>query len=336
MKNILVTGGAGFIGSNFIIYLLEKYKDVRVVNIDLLTYASNKSLLKNFSNDERYNFEKGDIQDSDFVDYVFVKYKIDNVIHFAAESHVDNSITNPSIFVKTNLEGTFNLLNSALRHWHEKPFNTFDNFKKSKFHHVSTDEVFGSLGPKGLFKESTPYAPNSPYSATKAGSDFLVRSFNKTYGLNTSISNCSNNYGPHQHAEKLIPKIIYNALNGIDIPVYGDGKNIRDWLFVKDHCEAIDLIFNNSNPGSYYNIGGNCEMQNIEIVELICSILDKKVPKKESYKSLITFVKDRFGHDERYAIDCSKIKRDLDWEPKYNFNEALDLTIDYYIRKFGA
>jgi len=333
MNNILVTGGCGFIGSNFINYLLQKYDDINVINVDALTYASDESSLSGYSNDPRYKFEKGNILNTDFIDQIFQKYKINDVVHFAAESHVDNSIENPSIFVKTNVLGTFNLLNSALKLWHKKPFVPNNEFASSKFHHVSTDEVFGSLGENGFFVEETPYAPNSPYSASKAGSDFLVRSYNQTYGLNTSTSNCSNNYGPHQHPEKLIPKIIHNALNGIEIPVFGDGKNVRDWLYVLDHCEAIDLILKRSKSGAYYNIGGNCEMTNIDIVNLICNILNEKVPSQKPYNSLIKFVEDRLGHDERYAIDATKIQNELNWSPKFIFKDAIDETIDWYIKK---
>ncbi len=333
MKNILVTGGAGFIGSNFIPYFLDKYKNYSIINLDSLTYAGSLENLKEVENSSRYKFIKGDICNEDLVEFIFNEYDIKAVIHFAAESHVDNSIKNPSIFIETNVNGTFNLLNSAYRYWMSSPFQYRDGYKNCRFHHISTDEVYGSLGESGLFRENTPYAPNSPYSASKASSDMIVRSYHHTYGLNTVITNCSNNYGEKQHSEKLIPTIIRKALNNQPIPIYGDGKNIRDWLFVQDHCYGIDLVFHSGKSGDTYNIGGGNEKRNLEIAELICEILDKKIPKKESYKKLITFVEDRAGHDKRYAIDATKIKNELGWRAKESFESGIEKTINWYLNK---
>ncbi len=335
MRNILVTGGAGFIGSNFIPYFLDKYKNYKIINLDSLTYAGNLENLKEVENSSRYKFMKGDICNQDLVEFIFNEYDIRAVIHFAAESHVDNSIKNPSIFMETNVNGTFNLLNSAYRYWMSSPFRYRDRYKLEtpRFHHISTDEVYGSLGESGLFREDTPYAPNSPYSASKASSDMIVRSYHHTYGLDTVITNCSNNYGAKQHSEKLIPTIIRKALSGESIPIYGDGKNIRDWLFVQDHCYGIDLVFHNGKSGDTYNIGGENEKRNLDIAETICEILDRKVPKKESYKRLITFVEDRAGHDRRYAIDATKIKSELGWRAKENFESGIEKTINWYLNK---
>ncbi len=335
MRNILVTGGAGFIGSNFIPYFLDKYKNYKIINLDSLTYAGNLENLKEVENSSRYKFIKGDICNQDLVEFIFNEYDIRAVIHFAAESHVDNSIKNPSIFVETNVNGTFNLLNSAYRYWMSSPFRYRDRYKLEtpRFHHISTDEVYGSLGESGLFREDTPYAPNSPYSASKASSDMIVRSYHHTYGLDTVITNCSNNYGAKQHSEKLIPTIIRKALSGESIPIYGDGKNIRDWLFVQDHCYGIDLVFHNGKSGDTYNIGGENEKRNVDIAEIICEILDRKVPKKESYKRLITFVEDRAGHDRRYAIDATKIKNELGWRAKKSFESGIEKTINWYLNK---
>ena len=340
MINILVTGGAGFIGSNFIPYFLDKYENYKIINLDSLTYAGNLENLKEVENSNRYKFIKGDICNQDLVEFIFNEYDIRAVIHFAAESHVDNSIRNPSIFMETNVNGTFNLLNSAYRYWMSSPFRYRDNYKKciftketpvGRFHHISTDEVYGSLGESGLFREDTPYAPNSPYSASKASSDMIVRSYHHTYGLDTVITNCSNNYGAKQHSEKLIPTIIRKALSGEPIPIYGDGKNIRDWLFVQDHCYGIDLVFHNGKSGDTYNIGGENEKRNLDIAKIICEILDRKVPKKESYKRLITFVEDRAGHDRRYAIDATKIKNELGWRAKESFESGIEKTINWYL-----
>ncbi len=333
MKNILITGGAGFIGSNFIPYFLEENKALNVINLDALTYASDINNLKECESSSRYTFIEGDIRDNNLIKSIFTKFDISGVIHFAAESHVDNSINKPDIFIETNINGTFNLIHNAYMHWMNEPFVFKNNFKNSKFLHVSTDEVYGSLGDQGLFTEATPYAPNSPYSASKASSDMLVRSYRETYGMNTLITNCSNNYGPKQHREKLIPKIIHNAVRGEKIPIYGDGKNVRDWLFVLDHCKGIDLVFHQGNCGEVYNIGGKNEKTNIEIVETICSLLDKKIPKDDSYSKLITFVEDRAGHDRRYAIDATKIESTLGWRADENFETGINLTIDWYLDK---
>jgi len=333
MKNILITGGAGFIGSNFIPYFLEKNKALNIINLDALTYASDINNLKECESSSRYTFIEGDIRDNNLIKSIFTKFDISGVIHFAAESHVDNSISKPDIFIETNINGTFNLIHNAYTHWMNEPFVFKNNFKNSKFLHVSTDEVYGSLGDQGLFTEATPYAPNSPYSASKASSDMLVRSYRETYGMNTLITNCSNNYGPKQHREKLIPKIIHNAVRGEKIPIYGDGKNVRDWLFVLDHCKGIDLVFHQGNCGEVYNIGGKNEKTNIEIVETICSLLDKKIPKDDSYSKLITFVEDRAGHDRRYAIDATKIESTLGWRADENFETGINLTIDWYLDK---
>mgnify|MGYP001034778316 CR=1 FL=1 len=334
-KSILVTGGYGFIGSNFINFLLEKYQDYNIVNLDSLTYAADKKNIYQANLDSRYLFIRGDICDKDLIKKIFHDNDITDVIHFAAESHVDNSISSPDVFIKTNINGTFNLLNHAYKFWMKKPFTFRSQYQNSRFLHVSTDEVYGSLGEEGLFTETTPYAPNSPYSASKASSDMLVRSYNETYGLNTIITNCSNNYGPNQHNEKLIPKIIFNALNGKEIPIYGNGLNIRDWLYVEDHCKAIDTAFHKGASGNVYNIGGDNEKTNIYIAKLICEILDKKMPSSQSYKELITFVEDRHGHDWRYAIDFSKIKNKLGWMPDETFESGIDKTIDWYLKKFN-
>lgn len=332
MKNILITGGAGFIGSNFIPFFLEKYQDLNVINIDLLTYAGNLDNLSECEKNERYTFIEGDICNRELINNIFEDYSIDGVIHFAAESHVDNSIENPDIFIKTNINGSFNLLDVAYRKWMDAPGKYKPEYVDSRFHHVSTDEVYGSLGETGLFSETTPYAPNSPYSASKASSDMIVRSYHETYGLNTVTTNCSNNYGPKQHSEKLIPKIIMNAISNKPIPIYGDGKNIRDWLYVLDHCRGIDLAFQNGSSGNIYNIGGKNEKTNLEIVNKICDILDKKIPNDKPYKTLITFVEDRAGHDKRYAIDATKIEENLGWKAKENFDSGIEKTIDWYLK----
>ncbi|GGD16952.1 dTDP-glucose 4,6-dehydratase [Hyunsoonleella pacifica] len=331
---ILITGGAGFIGSNFIKYYLSKYYSVKIVNIDKLTYAGNLNNLDGVETNPRYRFIHGDICDKDLINELFVKYSFKGVIHFAAESHVDNSIDNPNDFIHTNINGTFNLLNAARNHWMKSSNEIKTQHINSRFHHISTDEVYGSLGKKGLFTEETSYAPNSPYSASKASSDFLVRSYFKTYNMNVVTTNCSNNYGPRQHDEKLIPTVIRKALNGENIPIYGDGQNIRDWLYVKDHCFGIDLVFNKGVSGETYNIGGNNEHNNMYIASTICSILDELAPKKTSYKDQIIFVEDRLGHDFRYAIDESKIKNQLGWKAKENFQTGLKKTINWYIKKY--
>ena len=331
-KSILVTGGAGFIGSNFVPYFLEKYQNYHIVNLDLLTYAGNLENLKEVENNPRYIFIKGNICNRELVEYIFEKYDIQGVIHFAAESHVDNSITNPGIFIETNVNGTFTLLDVAKKYWMEKPFSYKKNYSNCRFHHISTDEVYGTLNEKDLFTEETPYAPNSPYSASKASSDMIVRSYQETYGLNTVITNCSNNYGPKQHTEKLIPTIIRKALNSEPIPIYGDGKNIRDWLYILDHCKAIDLVYHNGKRGNIYNVGGRNERTNLQIVDTICTILDQKVPQSKSYKELISFVEDRAGHDRRYAIDATKLENKLGWKANENFESGILKTVEWYLK----
>ena len=326
-KTILITGGAGFIGSNFIPYFLENFPEHKIVNLDALTYAGNIKNLSEISgleNSQNYTFVQGDICNRALVEKIFEKYQISDVIHFAAESHVDNSIENPEIFVQTNVNGTFVLLDVAYKYWKK---NTQGDHKgtpllgmKNRFHHISTDEVYGALGETGLFTEKTPYAPNSPYSASKASSDMLVRSYFHTYGMNTVITNCSNNYGPKQHSEKLIPTIIRKALAGEEIPIYGNGKNIRDWLYVRDHCTGIAKVFFEGKKGETYNIGGKNEKQNIDIAHIICDILDSKISEKNNkYSDQIVFVEDRAGHDFRYAIDASKIENELGWKAEESF-----------------
>ena len=335
MKTILVTGGAGFIGSNFVPYFIEKYSEYHIVNLDKLTYAGNLSNLEEIEENERYTFVKGDICDRKFIESIFEKFDIRGVIHFAAESHVDNSIEGPEVFIKTNINGTFTLLDVARRYWMESPFKYKKGYEGCCFHHISTDEVYGTLGETGLFEETTPYAPNSPYSAAKASSDFIVRAYHHTYGMNVTTSNCSNNYGPKQHNEKLIPVIIRKAINGENIPIYGDGKNIRDWLYVLDHCKGIDLVYHRGKSGETYNIGGRNEKTNLEIVNHICEILDNKKPKNEGvYKEQITFVQDRAGHDRRYAIDATKIENELGWKADENFESGIELTIDWYLEQY--
>lgn len=326
-KNLLVTGGCGFIGSNFIRYLIDNPDfDGRIINVDKLTYAGNPGNLADFAANfpQRYIFHKIDICNAAELEKVFLLYDVDAVCHFAAESHVDRSIKDPGSFIQTNIVGTFNLLETAK--------SLGDKFLL--FHHVSTDEVYGSLGAEGLFREDTPYRPNSPYSASKAASDHLVRAYFKTFGLPATISNCSNNYGPYQFPEKLIPLIFNNALQGSPLPVYGDGKNVRDWLYVVDHCEAILTVLQRGEIGETYNIGGNSEKQNIEIVHTICDILDEKVgllPEGRSRRSLITYVKDRAGHDRRYAIDATKIRTRLGWQPRVNFADGMHKTVEWYL-----
>ncbi|MEN8249746.1 MAG: dTDP-glucose 4,6-dehydratase [Bacteroidota bacterium] len=334
-KNYLVTGGAGFIGSNFIEYYLEQNPDHQIVNLDLLTYAGNPDNLTGVAGNERYQFIKGDIGDFDLVDELFNKYSFCGVFHFAAESHVDNSITGPAAFIDTNINGTFNLLEVARKHWLDGPGQFKPGKENNRFLHVSTDEVYGSLGETGLFMETTPYAPNSPYSASKASSDFIVRSYHHTYGMNVVTTNCSNNYGPKQHKEKLIPTIIRKALAGEPIPIYGDGKNIRDWLYVRDHCAGIELTYKTGSAGETYNIGGKNERDNLYIVNKICELMDQKTPREnDSYKDLITFVTDRPGHDRRYAIDASKIESELGWQAEENFETGIDKTVDWYLDVF--
>lgn len=334
MKPILITGGAGFIGSNFIPYFLKKYPDYRIVNLDALTYAGNLDNLLEVKDHPHYTFVKGNICDRDLVDSLFNQYLFSGVIHFAAESHVDNSIAGPEAFIKTNINGTFTLLDVARKYWMAEPFQVKSDMENCRFLHISTDEVYGTLGSNGLFTEKSPYAPNSPYSASKASSDLLVRSYFHTYGLNVVTTNCSNNYGPKQHPEKLIPTIIRNALSGKPIPIYGDGMNVRDWLFVLDHCSGIDLAFHKGQAGETYNIGGRNERTNNQIVNTICEILDAKRPRADgkSYKQQITYVKDRAGHDRRYAINASKIESLLGWKAEENFETGIGKTVDWYLR----
>lgn len=353
MRNVLVTGGCGFIGSNFVKLVLQATSDLRIVNLDKLTYAGNPKNLSDIESDNRYRFVHGDICDAELVEKLFVEENIDTVVHFAAESHVDRSISGPAEFIQTNIVGTFTLLEAARKNWlkpvtgdglrvtskgegkssHQSPVTSHCP-TPHRFLHVSTDEVYGSLGETGQFTESTAYDPRSPYSASKASSDHLVSAYHHTYGLPTLMTNCSNNYGPYHFPEKLIPLIINNALNGKDLPVYGDGKNVRDWLYVVDHCAAILTVLQKGLAGQTYNVGGNNEKQNIEIVQCVCDILDEKVgllPSGEPRRELIKFVKDRPGHDRRYAIDASKIKNELGWEPSVTFEEGIMKTIDWYL-----
>jgi len=331
VKHMLITGGCGFIGSNFVRHTLEHYKEYRLINLDKLTYAGNPGNLTDIENSPRYRFVKGDICDADLVRKIFAEEKIDTVVHFAAESHVDRSITGPAEFIRTNIMGTFTLLEAAREAWLK---NGNSAGKEYRFLHVSTDEVYGSLGETGAFQETTPYDPRSPYSASKASSDHLVSAYFHTYGLPTLITNCSNNYGPYQFPEKLIPLVINNALQGKALPVYGDGKNVRDWLYVIDHCEAILTVLHKGKTGETYNIGGNSEKQNIEIVSTICDILDEKVgllPGEKARRSLVTYVKDRAGHDRRYAIDATKIRTELGWTPQVNFADGMRKTVEWYL-----
>ena len=331
---ILITGGAGFIGSNYIPYFLKTHSEIKVVNLDKLTYAGELSNLDEIHNHKNYNFIEGDICDAKLIKDLFEKYHFCGVIHFAAESHVDNSIEHPDTFINTNVYGTFNLLNAAKNYWMNAPFSYKEGCESNRFHHISTDEVYGTLGETGLFTEHTAYAPNSPYSASKASSDFIVRSYYHTYGMNVVTTNCSNNYGPKQHNEKLIPTIIKKAINDEHIPIYGDGRNIRDWLYVEDHCRGIDLVFQKGRAGETYNIGGKNERDNLYIAHKICEILDKKRPKNKKYSEQITFVKDRPGHDFRYAIDASKIENELGWKAKENFETGILKTVDWYLNKY--
>ena len=326
MKKCLVTGGCGFIGSNYIRTVLNREEDLHIVNLDKLTYAGNIQNLNGISSNN-LTIVKGDICDVDLVNSLFEKYQFDTVVHFAAESHVDRSIEGPAEFIQTNVVGTLNLLEQS-RFFYNKTNN--DNFR---FLHVSTDEVYGSLGDDGKFLETTPYDPSSPYSASKAGSDHLVRAWNRTFGLPTLITNCSNNYGSYQFPEKLVPLMIINCLQGNPLPVYGKGENVRDWLFVGDHCDAIHTVLAKGEIGETYNIGGNNEIKNIDVVTIICSLLDEISPRKNgsSYSDLITFVKDRPGHDFRYAIDAGKIRNDLGWSPNESFETGIRKTIHWYL-----
>lgn len=325
MKTILITGGAGFIGSHVVRRFVKQYPNYTIINLDALTYAGNLENLKDIENAPNYKFLKADINNFDDICSIFETHLPDGIIHLAAESHVDRSITDPLSFVRTNVFGTVNLLNAAKKIWQ-------NNFENKRFYHISTDEVYGSLGETGLFTETTPYDPNSPYSASKASSDHFVRAYGETYGMPTVISNCSNNYGPNHFPEKLIPLFINNIINNKPLPVYGDGNYTRDWLYVIDHAIAIDLIFHKGKNHDTYNIGGFNEWKNIDLVKLLCSLMDEKLnrPKGTSEK-LITYVKDRPGHDLRYAIDASKINSDLGWQPTVTFEEGLSKTIDWYL-----
>lgn len=332
-KTILITGGAGFIGSNFVPYFCEKYPEYKIINLDKLTYAGNLENLRSCENMPNYSFVQGDICDADLIEKLFRENDVRGVIHFAAESHVDNSITGPRAFINTNIIGTFNLLDVARRHWMDAPGRIKPGYADTRFHHISTDEVYGALGATGEFREDTPYAPNSPYSASKASSDFLVRAYHHTYGLNTTTSNCSNNYGPKQHNEKLIPHIISCALAGKSLPIYGRGENVRDWLYVMDHCRAIDLIFHQGRAGETYNVGGHNERNNITIVKTICLILDELRPRTDGkkYESQIEFVADRAGHDFRYAIDAGKLEQELGWRANETFDTGIVKTVKWYL-----
>jgi dTDP-glucose 4,6-dehydratase len=325
MKKLLITGGAGFIGSHVVRLFVNKYPAYQIYNLDKLTYAGNLENLKDIENRPNYTFVKGDIVDSDFVQELFTMHQFEGVIHLAAESHVDRSISNPMEFIFTNIVGTVNLLNAARQIWQ-------DNFSEKMFYHISTDEVYGSLGETGYFTEETAYSPHSPYSASKASSDHLVRAYHDTFGLPVVISNCSNNYGPNQFPEKLLPLFIHNIKNNKPLPVYGQGLNVRDWLYVEDHAAAIDLIFHKGKVGETYNIGGNNEWKNIDLILKLCEIMDKKLSRPPgTSQKLITYVKDRAGHDLRYAIDSSTLHNELGWSPSLDFEHGLEKTVDWYL-----
>lgn len=331
MKNVLITGGAGFIGSNFIRYLLEQVPEVCIFNLDLLTYAGSLENLTGLPDPDRHHFIKGDICDRELVNKIFTENFISLVVHFAAESHVDRSILGPEEFIRTNIQGTFSLLEAVRKHWLDR---NNDIRQDVHFHHISTDEVYGSLAPEeSAFSESTPVAPNSPYAASKAASDHLVRAYYHTYGLPVTITNCSNNYGPNQFPEKLIPLIIINAWEGKPLPIYGDGQQIRDWLYVEDHCRAIWSVIQKGKLGEIYNVGGNNQPTNLEIVNQICRVLDMKFPESQHtpHFKLVQHVKDRPGHDRRYAMNIKKIKNDLDWEPAVSLEEGLQKTVTWYL-----
>ncbi len=332
MKNVLITGGAGFIGSNFVRYLLQVEPQVQIVNLDALTYAGSLENLKNLPDPSRYTFVKGDICDQALVDELLRRHQIDTIVHFAAESHVDRSILGPEQFVRTNIHGTFILLEVARQFWLQE--KSLPKGTEVRFHHVSTDEVFGSLGPDDpAFTEMTPYAPNSPYAASKAASDHLVRAYHHTYGLPVTITNCSNNYGPYQFPEKLIPLMVLNALEGHSLPIYGDGQQIRDWLYVEDHCDAIWTVLRKGTPGETYNVGGGNQPPNLTVVKTLCDILDECQPDSAyaPHNNLIRYVTDRPGHDRRYAMDISKIQRELNWRPRQSLESGLLKTVEWYL-----
>ncbi|WP_173915383.1 dTDP-glucose 4,6-dehydratase [Halobacillus sp. Marseille-Q1614] len=333
-RYLLVTGGAGFIGSNFINYYCKKYPDAALLNVDKLTYAGSLSNVSNLEHYENYQFVQGDIADAAFVDRLFNDYPIDGVINFAAESHVDRSIEDARSFIETNVLGTQVLLQTAKRDWEMR-----GKLKENRFHQISTDEVYGSLDTDGKFHEHTPYDPRNPYSASKAGANLLVKSFGHTYGMNIVISSSSNNYGPRQHEEKLIPTIISNALKQQPIPIYGDGENIRDWLYVEDHCRALDFIYHGGQAMESYNVGGGNELKNIELAGEICEILDQTCPQEKgelnSYKELITFTEDRLGHDRRYAVDDTKLRNSLGWQPEVTIEQGLQETVNWYVRQWA-
>ena len=328
-KKILITGGAGFIGSHLVIQLVKKYPNYKIINMDSLTYASNLKNLEEIQNFQNYFFEKIDIRDIKSISQILIKYEIDNIIHLAAESHVDNSINSPLEFAETNVLGTLNLLDSARNYWN-------NNFKEKCFYHISTDEVYGSLGKEGSFSETTRYDPRSPYSASKASSDHFVKAYFHTYKLPIIISNCSNNYGPNQHIEKLIPLMINKIFNNEKLPIYGDGNNIRDWLYVKDHVDAIDLILHKGKKGETYNVGGGNELSNMELINKLIFLMDKTLRRSSGYsKKLISFIKDRKGHDFRYSIDFSKLKNELGWSPKTSFEKGLEITVESYLKELN-
>ncbi|MDG1653227.1 MAG: dTDP-glucose 4,6-dehydratase [Flavobacteriaceae bacterium] len=325
-KSLLITGGAGFIGSHLVRRMVNHYPDTQIVNLDALTYASNLKLLDDCENKPNYLFVKEDINNFERLKELFVEYQFDAVVHLAAESHVDNSIKNPFLFAKTNIQGTLNLLEASRQHWG-------NNSQEQRFYHISTDEVFGSLGTEGFFNEKTPYDPRSPYSASKASSDHLVRAYFHTYGLPVVLSNCSNNYGPGQHSEKLIPLMIKNIVAEKPLPVYGRGENIRDWLYVEDHVEAIDLILHKGKPGETFTLGGNNEMENIDLIHLLIERVDERLNRpKGTSLPLIKFIKDRLGHDFRYAIDASKVKNELGWKTATSFDEGIVKTVAFYLK----
>lgn len=333
-KSVLITGGAGFIGSNFVPYFCRKYPDYHIVTLDKLTYAGDRSNLRECETLPNHILVEGDIGDRGLLDRLFGEYDFRGIVHFAAESHVDNSISDPENFIMTNVVGTYALLEAARKHWMSGPGAARAGYEGCRFHHISTDEVYGSLGDSGAFCETTPYAPNSPYSASKAASDFLVRAYHHTYGIDTTTSNCSNNYGPKQHPEKFIPTIIRTAIMEKPIPIYGKGTNVRDWLYVMDHCRAIDVVFHTGKRGETYAVGGNSEMTNLQVAGQICEILDAKRPRAHgNYRDLIAFVTDRPGHDLRYAINPQKIETELHWRPTEDFASGIVKTVEWYLSR---